>query len=280
MSPTLALCVTYAAAIGFQANWNHSYSECLSAAKSQGRPLIVLLEDPKRSEFRGDSLFIDNWQLLANFKLCRVDATSNYGKKVAELYGATTLPYTVITDRKCQEIRFRGAGKFSGKMWRETLTTHSPENFQIADASSIAFDGKGDSKPEEISAAKASYEFAAESIFPFADLDAALQRAHEKDQATLVFVSMDGCHYCDKMRAETFEDEEVISAVSEFQTVMIKRELNPAWVAKQGVKLFPTTIVVAADGSVTDRLEGFLNPERFRKRIADNRELAMVGEVY
>ena len=266
----------------FSVNWNQSYSECLSAAKQQRRPLIVLLEDPKRTELRGDSLFTNNWNLLDKFELCRVDATSSYGKKIAELYGASTLPYTVITDSECREIRFRGAGKFSNQSWRETLTRNLPSDVLIADSSVIATNHGDQAFPDESiqNASNSRDSQSNRAVFPAANLSDTLQQAHEADQTTLVFVSMDGCHYCDKMRDETFGDQQLISAISRYQTVMIKRELNAEWVEEQDVKLFPTTLVISADGKVADRIEGFMSAAKFRARIIGNRELAMLGELY
>ncbi|HJN67761.1 MAG TPA: hypothetical protein QF761_16255, partial [Pirellulales bacterium] len=53
-----------------------------------------------------------------------IDVTSESGREIARLFGATQFPYTVITDKHLNRIIFRKAGNISDLDWVTTLISY------------------------------------------------------------------------------------------------------------------------------------------------------------
>ena len=239
--------------------WTNDYAKALDSARKAKRPMVVVLEDPRYSKLRADSLIGVKRDLLRQFEVCRVDATSNYGNKVAKLYGATQLPYAVVTDEECKNILFRGAGQFSSDVWNETLENYTHEK------------DKAKSKTDTTSQAAASpAKKMKDDIQPFAhqDLKSALAASKKRKVPTLVVVSMNNCHFCDKLQDKTLNNESVRRLIAEkFESVVIKKENHEAWVSKKDVNIYPTTLVVSPNGEVLDHIKGFVEPEDMSSRL-------------
>jgi hypothetical protein len=62
--------------------------------------------------------------LLKSYRLCRVDATTEYGKKVAKAFGATQLPHTAIIDRTGSVVLFKQAGQIAATDWNAALAKY------------------------------------------------------------------------------------------------------------------------------------------------------------
>jgi thioredoxin-related protein len=52
-----------------------------------------------------------------------------------------------------------------------------------------------------------------------------------------------------------------------FESVVIKKEDHEAWVTKNDVNIFPTTLVVSPSGEVLDHIKGFVKPDDMRSRL-------------
>ena len=61
-------------------------------------------------------------ELLKSYRLCRVDVSTEYGKKVAEAFGATQFPHTAIIDKTGASVLFKKSGQIAGDQWQSTLT--------------------------------------------------------------------------------------------------------------------------------------------------------------
>ena len=111
-----------------EARWLDDYGAALRQAKFQSRPLLVVIEDPSNTESRIEQIRYSTNQmeidLLSNYKLCRVDIRTPYGKSVAEAFKATRLPHTSIIDNTASVQIFVKAGSFSSEEWTAILTTH------------------------------------------------------------------------------------------------------------------------------------------------------------
>ena len=59
--------------------------------------------------------------LLAPYELCRVDVTTEYGKRVAAAFKVSEFPYTAIIDRTASVILYRKTGRFDTAQWASTL---------------------------------------------------------------------------------------------------------------------------------------------------------------
>lgn len=104
--------------------WSSNYGQAKSEAKAAQRPLLIVMEDPSKPETRLDQQASDS-ELLQKYQLCRIDVTTEYGKKVAKAFNATEFPYTACTDKTASFITFRGAGKMSVEGWKSVLKDHA-----------------------------------------------------------------------------------------------------------------------------------------------------------
>ena len=78
------------------------------------------------------------------------------------------------------------------------------------------------------------------------------------------------------MLDETFGQEDIQQMVSEsFESVAVDRTRDAKLVEKLKVKWFPTTILVGVNHKVIAKVEGFIEPGRFRQQIKTN--LAKAG---
>ena len=104
-------------------NWSTHYGKAKLRATAAKRPMVVVIEDPSDVSKRMDDqvLATGTLQKLNKYQLCRVDASTPYGKRVAEAFGADRLPFTAVTDREVKQITYRKAGKMSSEQWTTAL---------------------------------------------------------------------------------------------------------------------------------------------------------------
>ena len=106
--------------------WQADYGKALAATRSDQRPLLVVLDNPAdaKAAVQEDLLKSDGEQaeLLKSYELCRVDVSTEYGKKVAEAFHATEFPHTAIIDKNGATVLFKKAGQISGDELKTTLT--------------------------------------------------------------------------------------------------------------------------------------------------------------
>ena len=103
--------------------WSTHYGKAKSQATVARRPLVVVIEDPSDASKRMDNeiLATSTLEKLNEYQLCRVDASTPYGKRVAEAFGAKQLPFTAITDRKVRQITYRKVGQMSPEQWASAV---------------------------------------------------------------------------------------------------------------------------------------------------------------
>ncbi len=117
-------------------HWSRHYDKAKHAAQTAKRPLLVVIENPSEAKQRLDEerLPVDTAQqgLLGKFHLCRVDATTDYGKRVAKAFGAQQFPFTAIIDKQSRLIVFRKAGQMTRQEWRNALARkNSPSGTRV-----------------------------------------------------------------------------------------------------------------------------------------------------
>lgn len=104
--------------------WKKHYEVAKQSAQAAKRPLVVVIEDPSTEQkLDEDSLSDDSRDILLkeDFELVRVNATTEYGKRVARAFGAKKLPYIAVTDEMSNRIVFRKAGRMSKTDWTLAL---------------------------------------------------------------------------------------------------------------------------------------------------------------
>jgi hypothetical protein len=110
------------------AGWHTDYGEALTATKTSGYPLLIVLNDPNKVEtqisparFRKEDT---QAALLKPYVLCQVDVTTEYGKQVAAAFKAQKFPHTAIIDKTGSQIIFRKTGRFVTDDWVTTLVDY------------------------------------------------------------------------------------------------------------------------------------------------------------
>lgn len=91
-----------------------------------------------------------------------------------------------------------------------------------------------------------------------ADVDRAASESRRTDKPMLVKVSTDWCGYCKKMQRETFNTKQISNHVNQcFIPVYLDGDKHKSLVQQLGVRSYPTTLVVSAEGKVLSRITGF-----------------------
>lgn len=108
----------------------------------------------------------------------------------------------------------------------------------------------------------------AESINWVTDYRQARKMADDKSRPLLLFVTSDGCHYCEMMHREVFGDPRIVDSLSK-SFVAAKLKLAPASALAQKLKisLYPTTIILDVDGTVLDYARGYRQTAELHRRM-------------
>ena len=93
-----------------------------------------------------------------------------------------------------------------------------------------------------------------------------VQSAQETNKPILVFVTADWCHYCQKMKRQTWSNQTVAATVNkDFVPVLIDGDRQRAEVSRLQVRGFPTTFVFAPDGKVLGKRTGYMSPAETKR---------------
>ncbi len=91
----------------------------------------------------------------------------------------------------------------------------------------------------------------------------ALSLARNSRLPILVVVSSKNCSYCRKMDREVWSNPRIIAQVeSGFVPLKLNATRHRQLVAKLGVRVFPTTILLSPEGHVINRARGYLPPNK------------------
>lgn len=108
-----------------QLDWSDHYANAKQGAATEQRPLLVVLENSADPAGKLDLQAAGNaekqLELLKQYKLCRMDVNTPYGKRVAEAFHVTKFPFTAITDKTTRYVTFRSSDPMNGDQWTQTL---------------------------------------------------------------------------------------------------------------------------------------------------------------
>ena len=108
-----------------EVQWQADYGKALAATRSDQRPLLVVLEDPADPNSSIEPKLLaaqgEQGELLKPYRLCRVDVSTEYGKKVAQAFGATKFPHTTIIDKTGKVVLFKKPGQIDDQQWQTAL---------------------------------------------------------------------------------------------------------------------------------------------------------------
>lgn len=100
------------------------------------------------------------------------------------------------------------------------------------------------------------------------NMSAAWQRSQQTQRPIVVLVTMEGCHYCHKMMAETYSDPQVMADLQRsFIPASINSDHYPKLMEQLGVEAFPTTVIIGPDARVIDSIEGYVEPRQLRQHL-------------
>jgi hypothetical protein len=123
--------------------WQTSYGKALEATKSTASPLLVVLDKPNSDKDRVAPELLGKTsvsgtpsQLLKPYTLCHVDVTTEYGKKVASAFRATSFPHVAIIDKTGSTVIYRTTGPIDADHWQQVLTRHKNGERTTAQAAS------------------------------------------------------------------------------------------------------------------------------------------------
>jgi len=128
------IAATTLAATPGKVQWQADYGKALAATRTDHRPLLVVLDNPTVPQAHLDDALLkaegEQGKLLTSYRLCRIDATTEYGQKVAKAFGATQLPHTAIIDRTGSVVLFKQPGQIAATEWNATLAKYQEGNRQ------------------------------------------------------------------------------------------------------------------------------------------------------
>ena len=105
-------------------------------------------------------------------------------------------------------------------------------------------------------------------LFRHATYPDAWTASQESNRPILLYVSMSGCHHCDKMMAESYHEPEMKTMISDsFEPVYVTRNQHPKLVKSLKVRWYPTTVLVGPNNKIMDVIEGYVDRKTFRRRL-------------
>ncbi len=126
----VALSTQIAGAIVTHTEESPSYIEACRIANVEGKALLVILEKP---EFPADTSLMPFNNVSSRFQICRIDATTGYGSRIAKSFGANEFPFAVVANQ-AGDIVYRGLATVKSPPQRvtETLADRYEEPVAVA----------------------------------------------------------------------------------------------------------------------------------------------------
>jgi hypothetical protein len=119
--------------------WETSYGKALESTRSEGQPLLVVLDKPGSADARlAPELMSPGEQgakqleLLRSYELCHVDVSTEYGQKVADAFKAKTFPHVAVIDKTGSVIIYSKSGQTSSDEWARILSAYKSGDRSMA----------------------------------------------------------------------------------------------------------------------------------------------------
>lgn len=257
--------------------WRRHYDSAKVEAQKAKRPLVVVIEKPDSSQEKIDETKLtpqDRKKITTeNFELVRVDATTDYGKRVAEAFGARKFPYTAVTDKQSVKIVFRKEGQMSQKDWTLALAKSSDKGLKAMQEEAINQAGNPTVADERSSTKQAAIK--ASSILWQTDLAAGQSLARERGVPVLLYITSPGCTYCQIMKHDAFSKQWIIDGINnDFVPVQINGRVRRDIAGRYGVRMFPTMVVLGAEGQALHMWSGYSSLNEFESQLSAGRSVS------
>jgi len=108
----------------------------------------------------------------------------------------------------------------------------------------------------------------AEPIVWQTDFRQAARQSQQQKKPLLIKVGASWCHYCVKMKRETFQDAHISDHVNAcFIPLSVDADQNRELVRALNVRAFPTTLVVSPDMKIVKRIRGYQSVRQFDSHL-------------
>jgi len=94
------------------------------------------------------------------------------------------------------------------------------------------------------------------------DHDTALGAAQAAGRPALLLLYADWCSWCKKLQNETFVDPRIAVRRDRLDWIRVNSDKDKAYMEKYGQKGFPLVVLFNADGTVAERVDGYVDGER------------------
>ena len=237
--------------------WKKHYDSAKVEAQKSKRPLVVVIDKPDSKKEKIDETKLTNQDrekiTKEKFELVRVDATTDYGKKVAAAFGATRFPYTAVTDDKSKRIVFRKQGQMSKNDW--TLALAKSGKTKVVDQA-----GKKDvvAKPV-VDSTRVHWQY---------DFASAKAMSQATNRPVFLYLTAPGCTYCEIMKADAMTKPWIIQDLNaNFVPVQINGREQISIAQQFGVRMYPTLVAIAPTGEILDMWNGYRSLSDFESHL-------------
>ena len=102
----------------------------------------------------------------------------------------------------------------------------------------------------------------------WSELSKGWETAQKQQRPLMLFITMDGCTYCDLMKAQTLSDPTVVQAIhTGFVPAIANRTQRPDLVRKLGVTTFPTTLIISPQRKVLGLMKGYVSSAELKAKL-------------
>lgn len=106
------------------------------------------------------------------------------------------------------------------------------------------------------------------TLFHHPTVEVAWKAAVARKRPLVVMFTSDHCPHCERMLKATYADPAIRQLlVDHAETVLAHAADNRELVQKLGVRGFPTSVIVSAEGQIVDVVEGYVDAPTFALRV-------------
>jgi thioredoxin-related protein len=101
------------------------------------------------------------------------------------------------------------------------------------------------------------------------DFAKAARATQRQNRPLLLFITMQGCSYCSRMKEQTYKHATVTSRINdEFVAARLDGLKNQQLAQAIGVRIYPTTAIVSPHGLIVEVIPGYQSADDLLKRLA------------
>lgn len=131
--------------------WKSDYGDALAETRAEdNQPLLVVLDEPQAKETsiepalqEASDVEVADGKLLKHYRLCRIDASTKYGQKVAGAFKAKRFPHVAIIDKSGKVVLFKKAGRITTTELTTALEKH--QDGERVKAKTVSYNLNGES---------------------------------------------------------------------------------------------------------------------------------------